>query len=184
MDIPEIKPSQDIAVDLVVSVINKAQEKLGIRQNLFQIAKSRNILTNAVILSMSGLRPPLAMTSERLIKDAIEKTWRLTDALSYHVVYLGGSQDECSQYYYHEVIFSQPTVAYPIPQATVSVYFRLEDKHVEPLDKKEFPTMIFRIEGHNAEHDVRYVRLSLDWILAALQMKIKFFQRVEKIRMF
>lgn len=38
MNIPQIKPYEEIAVDTVISVINQAKDKLGVRQNLFQLA--------------------------------------------------------------------------------------------------------------------------------------------------
>ncbi|KAH9631883.1 hypothetical protein HF086_014355 [Spodoptera exigua] len=83
-----------------------------------------------------------------------------------------------------QAIFSQPTASYPIPQATVSVFFILEDKHTEPTNERGVPMMFFRVEGHHTEHDIRFVALSADWILAMLKMKIKLFQRIETIRMF
>ncbi|KOB51846.1 A-kinase anchor protein 14, partial [Operophtera brumata] len=49
------------------------------------------------------------------------------------------SQDECSQYYYFEGVFSQPCNSYPIPQATVSVFFRIQDTHIEPPKLKGAP---------------------------------------------
>ncbi|PZC78035.1 uncharacterized protein LOC135117906 [Helicoverpa armigera] len=183
MNIPEIKSYEEQAIDTVVSVINRAKEKLGVRQTLKQLANSRDFACN-VKLSMKPIGPPFAITSEKFINYAIEKKWKLGETFMYIVRYMGGSKDEVSQYYYFEAIFSQPTVAYPIPQAQVSVFFRLEDKHIEPPDERGVPLMYFRVEGHYTEHDMRYVALSADWILAMIKMKIKLFQRIEAIRIF
>ncbi|KAL0820679.1 hypothetical protein ABMA28_006510 [Loxostege sticticalis] len=184
MNCPEIKPYEDQAIDTVISVINKAREKLGHRQNLVQLAGSRKIFTANQKVVLTSLHSPLAVTCEELIKDTIEKKWNLTDTLMYVLWYRGVSQNECSQYYYFEAVFSQPTVAYPIPQATVSVFFRVEDKHIEPLHLKGVPMLTFRIEGSKVDHDVRFVMLTADWILAVIMMKIKLFKRIESIRLF
>lgn len=40
-----------------------------------------------------------------------------------------------------QAVFSQPTASYPIPQATATVFFRVEDKHVEPPEIKGVPTV-------------------------------------------
>ncbi|VVC93074.1 unnamed protein product [Leptidea sinapis] len=110
-----------------------------------------------VSIGSSTLKCPLIKNSEMLIKNAIEKNWLLTETLLYTLNYKGKSQDE-----------TQPTVAYPIPQETASVFFR----------------MTFRIEGHYRDHDVRFIRLSPDWILGVLKMKAKLFSRVEEIGLF
>lgn len=44
--------------------------------------------------------------------------------------------------------------------------------------------MWFRVEGQHVDHDIRYVALTADWILAVIKMKIKLFQRIEEIRLF
>lgn len=45
MNLPEIKPYEEQAIDTVVSVINRAKEKLGLRQTLRQLAsKSTNVI--------------------------------------------------------------------------------------------------------------------------------------------
>ncbi|XP_026321028.1 uncharacterized protein LOC113231076 [Hyposmocoma kahamanoa] len=183
MNIPEIQSYEDLAISTVVSVINKAQEKLGVRNNLFEYANTFHKFGHQ-LLSLSDLGFPLAITSEKFIKHTIEKKWRLTDALMYIIKYHGTSDDECSQYYYYEVIFSQPTAAHPVPQTTTSVFFRVEEKYVDPPKIKGVPTMHFRIEGQHTDHDVRYTKLTLDWILAVMQMKLKFFQRLEKLDIF
>ncbi|CAH1640108.1 unnamed protein product [Spodoptera littoralis] len=183
MNIPEIKSYEEQAIDTVVSVINRAKEKLGVRQTLKQLANSRDFACNAK-LSLKDIGPPYAVTSEKFIYDTIGKKWKLADTFMYIVRYMGGSKDEVSQYYYFEAIFSQPTVSYPIPQTTVSVFFTLEDKHIEPPDERGVPMMYFRVEGHHTEHDIRFVALSADWILGMIKMKIKLFERIETIRMF
>ncbi|KAF9791572.1 hypothetical protein SFRURICE_008790, partial [Spodoptera frugiperda] len=161
MNIPEIKSYEEQAIDTVV----------------------RDFACNAK-LSLRDIGPPFAITSEKFIHDTIEKKWKLTDTFMYVVRYMGGSKNEVSQYYYFEAIFSQPTVSYPIPQATVSVFFTLEDKHIEPPNERGVPMMYFRVEGHHTEHDMRFVALSPDWILGMIKMKMKLFQRIETIRMF
>ncbi|XP_028179298.1 uncharacterized protein LOC135080152 [Ostrinia nubilalis] len=184
MNIPEIKSYEEQAIDTLVSVINQAREKLGERQTLRQLAESRNLLSGRPKVVLTSLHSPLAITCEDLIKDTIEKKWKLTSTLKYVLWYKGSSKDECSQYYYFEAVFSQPTVSYPIPQATVSVFFRVEDKHLEPLELKGVPSLTFRIEGHKSDHDVRFVKLTADWILGVIMMKIKLFKRIESIRLF
>ncbi|KAG6454334.1 uncharacterized protein LOC115446205 [Manduca sexta] len=184
MNLPEIKPYEEQAIDTVVSVINRAKEKLGIRLTLRELAHSRDILTTKPKVSLTTLRTPLPITSEEFISDTIEKKWSLTKTFSYIVKYMGASQDECSQYYYFEAVFSQPTAAYPIPQATASVFFRVQNKHTEPPEMRGVPLMTFRIEGQHTDHDVRYIRLTADWILAVIKMKTKLFDRIEKIRLF
>ncbi|KAJ2948702.1 hypothetical protein O0L34_g7957 [Tuta absoluta] len=181
---PELRSYEDMAVDLVVSLINKVQEKLGRRQSLAQIANSRNIIGKHAFISLTGLKTPLAITSEHLIKEAIEKVWKLADTFLYHVKYLERSTDECARYYYYEVIFSQPTIKYPVPHVTASVFFRVEDKLIDHPELKTVPAMVFRMEGHYAEHDVRYVKLIPEWILEVMMTKLRVFKRVEKIRLF
>ncbi|XP_026737729.1 uncharacterized protein LOC113500968 [Trichoplusia ni] len=183
MNIPEIKSYEEQAIDTVVTVINRAKQKLGVRQTLKQLANSRDFACNAK-LSLKAIGPPFAITSEEFINSTIEKKWKLGSTFMYVVKYMGGSKDEASQYYYFEVIFSQPTVTYPIPMATVSVFFRLEDKHIEPPSERGVPLMWFRVEGQHVDHDIRYVALTADWILAVIKMKIKLFQRIEEIRLF
>ncbi|XP_026763517.2 uncharacterized protein LOC113522004 [Galleria mellonella] len=184
MNLPEIKSYEDQAIDTVVSVINRAKEKLGIRQTLRQLAQSRDILASQAKLPLYSLRSPLAVTAQKLLADAIEKKWRLTDTLMYTLKYVDDSKDESSHFYYFEAVFSQPTASYPIPQATASVFFRVEEKHIEPVELKGVPMMTFRIEGQRSDHDVRYVALTADWILAVIQMKIKLFRRIEGFRLF
>ncbi|CAG5015089.1 unnamed protein product [Parnassius apollo] len=139
MNIPEITSYEDQAIDAVVSVINRAKEKLGVRQTLKQLATSRDIYGSAAKVPLTGLKIPLAITSEQLIADTIEKKWRLTDIFKYSLKYKGTTKDECSQYFYFEAIFSQPTASYPIPQATASVFFRVEDKLIEPPETRGVP---------------------------------------------
>ncbi|KAI5640164.1 28 kDa a-kinase anchor domain-containing protein [Phthorimaea operculella] len=183
-DIAKLRSYEETGIDLVVSVINKAQEKLGDRKSLFQIANSRNIFGRQAIISLTGLKTPLAITSEHLIKEAIEKVWKLTETFLYHLKYLDGSTDESSRYYYYEAIFSQPTITYPVSQVTASVFFRVEDKLIDHPESKKVPAMVFRIEGHYAQHDVRYVKLIPEWILEVMMMKLRVFKRVERIRLF
>lgn len=38
MNIPQIKPFEEEAISTIVSVLNRAKYKLGVRQNLFQLA--------------------------------------------------------------------------------------------------------------------------------------------------
>ncbi|XP_045502050.1 uncharacterized protein LOC123699198 [Colias croceus] len=184
MNIREIKSYEEEAIDTVVSVINRAKESLGVRQTLKQLAKTRDLLSPPAKVALTNLKCPLVTNGEELIRNAIDKDWKLTDTLLYKLVYQGMSRDECSQYYYFEAIFSQPTVQYPIPQATASVFFRIEDKLIEPHENKGVPKMVFRIEGHHRSHDVRYVRLCVDWILGVIKMKTKLFERIENIVLF
>ncbi|XP_050674669.1 uncharacterized protein LOC126972121 [Leptidea sinapis] len=184
MNLPEIKSYEEEAVDTVVSVINRAKELLGIRQTLKELAKSRDFLSPRAKIGSSTLKCPLIKNSEMLIMNAIEKNWLLTETLLYTLNYKGKSQDETSKYYYFEAVFSQPTAAYPIPQETASVFFRVEDKLIEPHQTRPTPLMTFRIEGHYRDHDVRFIRLSPDWILGVLKMKAKLFSRVEEIGLF
>ncbi|CAH0590522.1 unnamed protein product [Chrysodeixis includens] len=145
MNIPEIKSYEEQAVDTVVTIINRAKQKLGIRQTLRQLANSRDFACNAK-LSLKDIGPPFAITSEQFINNTIEKKWKLGSTFMYIVKYMGGSKDEASQYYYFE--------------------------------------MWFRIEGQHVDHDVRFVALTADWILAVIKMKIKLFKRIEEIRLF
>ncbi|XP_075981494.1 uncharacterized protein LOC142980081 [Anticarsia gemmatalis] len=183
MNIPEIMSYEERAVDTVITTINLAKEKLGMRLNLFELANTAAYAWANTKVSLKSVGPPFAITAEKFICDTIEKHWKLTDVFMYHLKYMGGSKDEVSQYYYFEAVFSQPTSEYPIPQATVSVFFRIEDKHIE-LDSQAVPMMCFRIEGHHTDHDVRYVALTADWILAVIKMKIKFYKRLEELNLF
>ncbi|XP_059057952.1 uncharacterized protein LOC131851465 [Achroia grisella] len=183
-DSQHFKLKYNIYIDIVVSVINRAKEILGIRQTLRQLAQSRDILASQPKLSLHSLRSPLVVTSHKFIADAIEKKWCLTNTFMYILKYVGDSKDESSNFYYFEAVFSQPTASYPISQATVSVFFRIEDKHIEPVELKGVPLMTFRIEGQRTDHDVRYVTLTADWILAVLKMKLKLYQRIESIKLF
>lgn len=63
-----------------------------------------DLVAHSAKLSLSTLGPPLAINSEKFLIDAIERKWRLTDALMYVLKYQGSSQDESSQYYYFEVL--------------------------------------------------------------------------------
>ncbi|KAI8420413.1 hypothetical protein MSG28_008910, partial [Choristoneura fumiferana] len=135
-------------------------------------------------LNLKCLKTPVALTAEAFLTETIEKKWRLTNTFMYMLHYKNCSRDESSQYYYFEAVFSQPTVSYPIPQATASVYFRVQDKYVEPPNERPIPSMVFRVEGNYSEHDVRYVTLIPDWLLAVIKMKIKLSQRIEKLRLF
>ncbi|RVE39983.1 hypothetical protein evm_015367 [Chilo suppressalis] len=94
------------------------------------------------------------------------------------------TRDVCEGCLARNAIFSQPTVAYPIPQATVSVFFRVGDKYLYHVEDRGVPSLVFRIEGHHTDHDIRHIKLTPDWILGALQAKIKFFQRIEEIGLF
>ncbi|XP_023940614.1 uncharacterized protein LOC112047658 [Bicyclus anynana] len=184
MNIPHIKCYEEQAVDAVVGILNRAREMLGERQTLKQLAISRDALSPPAKVALTSLKCPLAITSEELIKNTIEKKWKLTENLMYILKYMGISKDEGAVYYYFEAVFSQPTAAYPIPQATASVFFTLQDKQVEPPEVRGVPKMMFRIEGQVTDHDIRYVTLVADWILSVLQMKIKLFRRIESLLMF
>ncbi|KAM3960380.1 uncharacterized protein ACR2FA_005679 [Aphomia sociella] len=184
MNLPEIKPYEDQAIDTIVSVINRAKEKLGNRQTLRQLAQSRDVLASHAKVSLHSLGSPLAIASQKFIANTIEKKWRLKNTFMYFLKYIGDSKDESSHFFYFEAVFSQPTASYPIPQATASVFFRVEDKHIEPVELKGVPMMTFRIEGHRTDHDVRYVTLTANWILAVIKMKIKLFRRIESIKLF
>ncbi|XP_045526371.1 uncharacterized protein LOC123715421 [Pieris brassicae] len=184
MNLPEIKPYEEQAIDTVVSVINRAKELLGIRQTLKQLAKTREHFSPRAIVHTTNLKCPLVTSGEELIRRAIEKDWKITEILMYTLNYLGGSQDECSQYYYFEVIFSQPSLAYPIPQSTASVFFRIEDKHVEAKENKPAPVMIFRVEGHRLDYDIRHTILPADWLLGVIKIKANLFERIEHLQLF
>ncbi|CAK1550805.1 unnamed protein product [Leptosia nina] len=184
MNLPEIKPYEEQAIDAVVSVINRAKESLGIRQTLKELAKTRELYSPRAKVCTTNLKSPLVKSGEELIRSAIEKEWGLTDTMMYTLNYKGGSQDECAQYYYFEAIFSQPTAAYPIPQSTASVFFRIQDKHVESPENRPVPVMTFRVEGHHRDHDVRYITLPADWILGVIKMKSKLFERIENLLLF
>ncbi|XP_073953286.1 uncharacterized protein [Choristoneura fumiferana] len=185
MNFPQIQPLEDQAVDTVVSVLNRAKEQLGLRQTLQQLADSRREANGVQSkLNLKCLKTPVALTAEAFLTETIEKKWRLTNTFMYMLHYKNCSRDESSQYYYFEAVFSQPTVSYPIPQATASVYFRVQDKYVEPPNERPIPSMVFRVEGNYSEHDVRYVTLIPDWLLAVIKMKIKLSQRIEKLRLF
>ncbi|CAH2215502.1 jg13067, partial [Pararge aegeria aegeria] len=140
MNIPYITSYEDQAVDAVVSVLNRARETLGERQTLKQFAASRDGFSPKAKVALTTLKCPLVITSEELIRNAIEKKWNLTDDLMYFLKYIGSSKDECSQYYYFEAVFSQPTPEYPIPQATASVFFRVEDRQIDPPEFRGVPT--------------------------------------------
>ncbi|KAI8420416.1 hypothetical protein MSG28_008910 [Choristoneura fumiferana] len=86
-------------------------------------------------------KTPVALTAEAFLTETIEKKWRLTNTFMYMLHYKNCSRDESSQYYYFEAVFSQPTVSYPIPQATASVYFRVQDKYVEPPNERPIPSV-------------------------------------------
>ncbi|XP_045777761.1 uncharacterized protein LOC123875763 isoform X2 [Maniola jurtina] len=178
MDIPLIRSYEEQAIDTVVSVLNRAKEALGERQTLKQLATTRDTVAPQGKVILTSLKCPIPVTSENLIRNTIEKKWKLTETFMYHLKYVSRSTDECSQYYYFEAIFSQPTALYPIPQATVSVFFRVEDKQIYP------PEMTFRIEGHRWDHDVRHVLLTSESLLAVIQMKMKFYRRIEELQLF
>ncbi|XP_013137169.1 PREDICTED: uncharacterized protein LOC106102291 [Papilio polytes] len=184
MNIPEVYSYEERAINTVVSVINRAKEMLGDRQTLKQLANSRDVYAAPAKVNLSRLEPPLAITSRDLIADAIEKTWKLTNLFKYSLKYKGSSKDECLQYFYFEAIFSQPTVSYPIPQATASAFFRVQDKLIEPPETRGVPKMTFRVEGHHVDHDIRYVLLPADWLLAVIMMKVKLYSRIESYNIF
>ncbi|XP_068620725.1 uncharacterized protein [Battus philenor] len=184
MNIPELYSYEERAIDTVVSVINRAREMLGDRQTLKQLANSRDFYGAPTKVNLSSLESPLAITSKDIIADTIEKKWNLTELFKYSLKYKGSTKDECLQYLYFEAIFSQPTASYPIPQTTASVFFRVEDKLIEPPEKRRVPKMTFRIEGHHCDHDIRYVLLPADWLLAVIMMKNKFFRRIESYNIF
>ncbi|CAG9795967.1 unnamed protein product [Diatraea saccharalis] len=184
MNLPQVISYEEQAIDSMVSVINRAKEILGQRQTLRGLANTRKLLTPETKVTLTTLHLPLAITTEAFIRDVIDNVWKLSDTFMYTLKYLNRTQDECSQYFYFEAIFSQPTAEYPIPQATVSVFFRVEDKYLYHVEDRGVPSMVFRIEGQRTDHDIRYVKLNPDWILGVLQMKIKFFKRIEEIGLF
>ena len=52
MNIPEIRSYEDQAIDTVVSVINRAKEKLGMRMTLRQLASEYSTTAQARMLSL------------------------------------------------------------------------------------------------------------------------------------
>ncbi|XP_034835147.1 uncharacterized protein [Maniola hyperantus] len=184
MNIPLISSYEEQAVDTVVSVLNRAKEALGERQTLKQLAMTRDTVSPQGKVVLTSLKCPIPITSEKLIRDTIEKKWKLIETFMYLLKYMSSSTNECSRFYYFEAIFSQPTALYPIPQATVSVFFRVEDKQIYPSEVRAMPMMTFRIEGHRWDHDVRYVLLTSESLLAVIQMKMKLYRRVEEMRLF
>ncbi|XP_034835146.1 uncharacterized protein [Maniola hyperantus] len=184
MNIPALKSYEEQAIDAVVGVLNRAKEALGERQTLKGLASSRKAFFPPTKVALTSLKCPLVITSETLIRKTIEKKWELTENFMYVLKYIGSSKDECSKYYYFEAVFSQPTPAFPIPQATASVFFRVEDKQIHSQEVNGVPQMAFRVEGHHVDHDIRYVTLVAEWLLGVIQMKIKLFRRIEQIRMF
>ncbi|KAL4704759.1 hypothetical protein ACJJTC_009776 [Scirpophaga incertulas] len=184
MDIPLVIPYEEQAIDTVVSILNSAKEKLGDRQTLKGFANSRGYLTIEPKVCLSSLQNPLISTGLTLLKDIIEKKWKLKELFMYTLNYKGARQDECSRHYYFEAIFSQPTAACPIPQATVSVLFRIQNQLLLSPSCRGVPQVTFTVEGHNTEYDVRYVKIIPDWILAELQMKISVFRRIEELKIF
>ncbi|RVE53009.1 hypothetical protein evm_002307 [Chilo suppressalis] len=106
MNMPEIVPYEEQAIDTIVSVINRAKELLGERQTLRGLANTRKLLTAGTKVPLTSLHIPLAITTEALIKDAIENKWKLTDTLMYTLNYSGRTQDECSQYFFFECFWT------------------------------------------------------------------------------
>ncbi|XP_047997449.1 uncharacterized protein LOC125235030 [Leguminivora glycinivorella] len=181
---PELQPIEEVALDTVVSVVNRAKEQLGQRQTLKELARCRELFGRKPKLNITGLRAPLAITAEHLIDDTIRFNWKLTDLFLFCINYKGGDVDEPCHYYYYEAIFSQPTPQYPIPQATVTVYFRVQEKFTHPHNSTPVPEIQFRLEGQRTWHDIRYVTLIPEWLLAVIQMKIIMFKRIEKYSVF
>ncbi|CAH2042046.1 unnamed protein product, partial [Iphiclides podalirius] len=184
MNLSEIYSYEERAIDTVVSVINRAKETVGTRQTLRQLAGTRDYYTSPPKVPLTSLGPPLAVTSEKLIADTIEKKWNLTKTFKYSLKYKGSTKNECLKYFYFEAMFSQPTAAYPVPQATASVFFCVEDKLIRPPETRGNPKITYRIEGHHSDHDIRYVLLPADWLLAVIMMKIKLFRRIESYNVF
>ncbi|CAB3229118.1 unnamed protein product [Arctia plantaginis] len=178
---PELQSLEERAKNIVIKTVNLAKHRVGIRQELDELADGAAYAWEGHRLNLSSIVTPIAITGEEFITKTIEKDWQLTDVFKYHLQYMGETCDEVSHYYYFEAIFSQPTAAYPIPQATGSVFFKIEDKHTE---KEKAPVMWFRIEGDATDHDVRYVAPTPDWILALIQKKMIFFKRIETIKLF
>ncbi|XP_037961736.2 uncharacterized protein LOC119690524 [Plutella xylostella] len=183
VSLPPLKSYEETAVDLVTCVINRAKDQLGCRQTLKSIALTRSQLNRPYVLKLGNLEPPVAQSGERFIREAIENVWKLTETFMYHIEYIGCYNDDVAIAYYFEVKFSQPTAKYPIPQATASVFFKVQEQTSESTSK-ETAKITFRLEGHYQDHDVRRVLLVPDWILALLQMKLQLFRRIEGIHVF
>ncbi|XP_045777832.1 uncharacterized protein LOC123875830 [Maniola jurtina] len=184
LNIPALKSYEEQAIDAVVGVLNRAKEALGERQTLKDLASSRKDFFPPAKVALTSLKCPLVITSEALIRNTIEKKWKLTESFMYVLKYIDSSRDECSQYYYFEAVFSQPIPAFPIPQATASVFFRIEDKQIKSQEINGMPKVTFRVEGHRVDHDIRYVVLAAEWLLAVIQTKIKLFRRIEQMQIF
>ncbi|XP_063626956.1 uncharacterized protein LOC134798445 [Cydia splendana] len=181
---PELQPIEEVALDTVVSVMNRAKEQLGERQTLKELARCRELFGGKTKLDITGLRAPLAITAEQLIDDTIRYHWKLTGLFMFALNYKNTSIDECSHYYYYEAIFSQPTAKYPIPQATATVYFSVQQKYTHPPKNAPVPVIQFRLEGQRTSHDIRYVTLMPEWLLAIIKMKITLFKRIEEYHIF
>ncbi|XP_063540778.1 uncharacterized protein LOC134749689 [Cydia strobilella] len=181
---PELQSIEEVALDTVVSVMNRAKEQLGQRQTLKGLARCRELFGGKTKLDVTGLRAPLAITAEHFIDDTIRYHWKLTDLFMFAINYKNTSIDETSHYYYYEAIFSQPTAKYPIPQATATVYFRVQEKYTHPSKNAPVPLIQFQLEGQRTSHDIRYVTLMPEWLLAIIKMKITLFKRIEEYNIF
>lgn len=72
-------------------------------QNNVIVSETRELFSPRAIVCTSKLKCPLVKSGEELIRHAIEKDWGISETLMYTLIYKGGSQDECSQFYYFEV---------------------------------------------------------------------------------
>ncbi|XP_041984697.1 uncharacterized protein LOC121737170 [Aricia agestis] len=149
-----------------------------------QPRETRQLAIKKINLSTLSCGCPLVRTSEGLINYIIRNKWKLADNFMYCVEYRGNSTDEAASYCYFEAIFSQPTPAYPIPQITVSVFFRVRQSHLESPSAKETPTMTWRLEGHRQDHDASLELLTEPRIIAVMMMKRNLFRRVEELGYF
>ncbi|XP_063366635.1 uncharacterized protein LOC134655103 isoform X2 [Cydia amplana] len=166
--------------------MNRAKEQLGEgeRQTLKELARCRELFGGKPKLDVTGLRAPLALTAEQLIDDTIRYHWKLTHLFMFNINYKNTSIDETSHYYYYEAIFSQPTIKYPIPQATATVYFRVQEQYTHPSKNAPVPVIKFRVESQRTSHDIRYVTLLPEWLLAIIKMKITLYKRIEEYNIF
>ncbi|CAB3257343.1 unnamed protein product [Arctia plantaginis] len=181
IEIPQLYLVEERSKMLVIRTINQAKERVGIRLGLEELADTAAYAWKDNRLNLTSIEKPIHITAAKFIANTIEDYWKLTTVFKYNLDYKGQTTDEVSHHYYFEAIFSQPTAAFPIPQATASVYFRIED---EKIDTEKTPKMLFRVEGNFTDHDVRYVAPTADWLLALIQKKIKFFKRIETLKLF
>lgn len=173
----QIRPFADIFVDEICTDAESAIE--DIKHSLERIDKKnqKSDLSNPNIpgpaLTIEHFTPRLGWA----LVDQVVSYWALEKDWSYCIDYIKQESDTISDYHIYEVKWSIPTPKYPIPQATVSVFFKIQVSRVVP--KKTYCHVTYMFESNSTVYDLKSTVNHEAFLKDILDCKLTLFQQVK-----